>query len=84
MYGVTFDNSNKSTLKTRHGYEQFFEDIQVLPEQNNFLLIFPMHLWSRLTGEQVGPYIVFQILGFENIRCCSGMGFLMGPTRLRN
>ena len=43
MYAGTFNDTEKSTWQTRHGYEQEFGDLWGLPAQNDFPLIFPKH-----------------------------------------
>ena len=51
--------------------------------KNDFLLILPKHWWSRLTGERVRPYTVFQTLVFENVNGCFSTGnIFIGPTTL--
>ena len=84
MNGGIFNNPKKDMWKTRHAYEQEFRDIRGLPAQNKFPLIFPKHWWSRLTGERVRLYNVFQTLGFKTSTIVLVMELFIGTARLRN
>ena len=43
MYAGTFNNPEKDTCQTRHGYDQEFGYLWGLPAQNDFPPILPKH-----------------------------------------
>ena len=67
-YVLTFNYTQKAMWKKRHTYKQEFGDLRGLLAQKDFSSILPKHWWSRLTGEIIRPYNVFQTLGSENIK----------------